>query len=88
MSIETTTTEKVDWEIGEEDEVIETDLLEYPGQRRWAFDNNNNKYIPLDNIAGVCCHLEIIKTTTQVTSTIGWSLWRHRLTSLLSWSTG
>ena len=41
MSIETTTTEKVDWEIGEEDEVIETDLLEYRGQRRWAFDNKN-----------------------------------------------
>ena len=41
MSIETTTTEKVDWEIGDEDELIETDLLEYPGQRRWAFDNKN-----------------------------------------------
>ena len=91
MSTETTTTEEVDCEIGEEEEeVIETDLLEYPGHRRWAFDNNNNNNnIPLDNIAGVCCHLESMKTTTQVTTTtIGWSLWRHRLTSPLSWSTG
>ena len=41
MSTETTTTEEVDWEIGEVEE-IKTDLLEYPGHRRWAFDNNNN----------------------------------------------
>ena len=39
MSIETTNAEEADREV--EEEVIETDLLEFQGQRRWAFVNNN-----------------------------------------------
>ena len=61
MSIETTNAEEADREV--EEEVIETDLLEFQGQRRWAFVNNN-KNIPWNIIAGVFCHLEIMKTTT------------------------
>ena len=39
MSIETTNAEEAAREV--EEEVIETDLLEFQGQRRWAFVNNN-----------------------------------------------
>ena len=39
MSIETTAAEEVEeWDSKDEEELIETDLIEYRGQRRWAFD--------------------------------------------------
>ena len=39
MSIETSAGEEVDeWDSKDEEELIETDLIEFRGQRRWAFD--------------------------------------------------
>ena len=44
MSIETTAAEEEEWDVKEEEELIETDLIEYRGQRRWAFENNNSLF--------------------------------------------
>ena len=42
MSIETSAGEEVEeWNSKDEEELIETDLIEYRGQRRWAFHNNS-----------------------------------------------
>ena len=42
MSIEPTAAEEEGgWNIKDEEELIETGLIEYRGQRRWAFYNNN-----------------------------------------------
>jgi len=67
MSIETTTTEKVDWEIGEEDEVIETDLLEYPGQRRCVLSFGNYKD---DNTSNNNNRLESLEAQTDFPSVL------------------
>ena len=41
MSIETPMAEEEEWGVKDEEELIETGLIEYRGQRRWAFDHNN-----------------------------------------------
>ena len=42
LSIETTTEEQVELNVEEEEEIIETDMIEYGGQRRCGFNNSNS----------------------------------------------
>ena len=54
---------KVEWEVDGEEEVIQTDLFEYPGQRRWGLSQNFFFLFVISS--GVFWHFQKKKTTTK-----------------------